>query len=183
MVITGPPPQLAQLWPEIEAAVARVYRADVATPCEPVEMPDGRTLWLKREDTSLVHSYKWRGAFNKLASVVETGWNGVVVAASAGNHAQGVALSAKALQVPAVVFMPRTTPLLKQQAVKRLGGVIGCKSSWKVIATIKPRKPHKPTWLKSMASTCTRLMTCKSSLGKRLWPVRFPNPSHPIWFY
>jgi threonine dehydratase len=122
MVITGPPPQLAQLWPEIEAAVARVYRADVATPCEPVEMPDGRTLWLKREDTSLVHSYKWRGAFNKLASVVETGWNGVVVAASAGNHAQGVALSAKALQVPAVVFMPRTTPLLKQQAVKRLGG-------------------------------------------------------------
>ncbi len=107
---------------ETEAARQRVYRADQATPCEAVSLPDGRNLWLKREDTSRVHSYKWRGAFNKLAWLVEKGFQGSVVAASAGNHAQGVALAAKTLQVRAVIFMPRTTPLLKQEAVRRLGG-------------------------------------------------------------
>jgi threonine dehydratase len=94
----------------------------VATPCQVVSLPDGRSLWLKREDTSRVHSYKWRGAFNKLAWLVEGGFRGSVVAASAGNHAQGVALAAHTLHVHAVLFMPRTTPLLKQQAVRRLGG-------------------------------------------------------------
>ncbi|MBL8890532.1 MAG: pyridoxal-phosphate dependent enzyme [Planctomycetaceae bacterium] len=110
------------LWAETEAACQRVYRADRATPCEAVLLPDGRTLWLKREDTSRVHSYKWRGAFNKLACLIEQGFSGTVVAASAGNHAQGVALAAQKMQVRAVIYMPRTTPLLKQEAVRRLGG-------------------------------------------------------------
>ncbi|MDP1563550.1 MAG: pyridoxal-phosphate dependent enzyme [Pirellulaceae bacterium] len=112
---------LPALWTEIEAAQQRVYRADQATRCEMVSLPDGRPLWLKREDTSRVHSYKWRGAFNKLACLVEQGFIGTVVAASAGNHAQGVALAAQTMQVPAVIYMPRTTPLLKQEAVRRLG--------------------------------------------------------------
>lgn len=115
-------PVLDTLWAEIEAARHRVYRADHATPCEAVALPDARTLWLKREDTSRVHSYKWRGAFNKLACLIEQGFRGTVVAASAGNHAQGVALAAQTMEVPAVVYMPRTTPLLKQEAVRRLGG-------------------------------------------------------------
>jgi threonine dehydratase len=112
---------LAALRTETEAARQRVYRADCATPCESVSLPDGRGLWLKREDTSRVHSYKWRGAFNKLACLIEQGFQGTVVAASAGNHAQGVALAAHTMQVPAVIYMPRTTPLLKQEAVRRLG--------------------------------------------------------------
>lgn len=115
------PKMLDALWTETEAASQRVYRADQATPCQSLSLPDGRELWLKREDTSRVHSYKWRGAFNKLACLVERGFQGTVVAASAGNHAQGVALAAHTMQVPAVIFMPRTTPLLKQEAVRRLG--------------------------------------------------------------
>lgn len=113
---------LDELWAETEAARQRVYRADRATACDAVSLPDGRTLWLKREDTSRVHSYKWRGAFNKLACFVEQGFRGTVVAASAGNHAQGVALAAQTMQVSAIIYMPRTTPLLKQEAVRRLGG-------------------------------------------------------------
>ncbi|MBL8853751.1 MAG: pyridoxal-phosphate dependent enzyme [Planctomycetaceae bacterium] len=112
---------LASLSSEIEAAQQRVYRADRATPCDAVALPDGRPLWLKREDTARVHSYKWRGAFNKLACLIEQGFQGTVVAASAGNHAQGVALAAQKMAVPAVIYMPRTTPLLKQEAVRRLG--------------------------------------------------------------
>lgn len=113
---------LHELHLETAAARERVYQADQATACEPVTLPDGRCLWLKREDTSRVHSYKWRGAFNKLAWLVQQGRPSSVVAASAGNHAQGVAWAARTLEVPAVIFMPRTTPLLKQEAVKRLGG-------------------------------------------------------------
>jgi threonine dehydratase len=113
---------LDELRRETDAALSRVYLADQATACESVSLPDGRDLWLKREDTSRVHSYKWRGAFNKLAWLVQHRSPGSVVAASAGNHAQGVAWAARTLEIPAVIFMPRTTPLLKQQAVKRLGG-------------------------------------------------------------
>jgi len=110
------------LWAEIDRAAQRVYQVQPATPCQNVPLPDGRELWLKREDLSLVHSYKWRGAYNRLAALVESGFQGCVVAASAGNHAQGVALAAARLGVRAVIFMPRSTPLLKQQAVQRLGG-------------------------------------------------------------
>jgi len=107
---------------EFERAKQRIYQADRATPCDSVKLYDGRTVWLKREDQSRVHSFKWRGAYNRMASLSESGWQGTVVAASAGNHAQGVALAAEALKMNGVIFMPRFTPFLKQQAVKRLGG-------------------------------------------------------------
>ncbi len=113
---------LANLWHEIPQAQARIYQLDAPTACQETQLPSGRTLWLKREDQSIVHSYKWRGAYNKMASLIEDGFKGEMVAASAGNHAQGVALSASRLGVNATIFMPRTTPLLKQHSVRKLGG-------------------------------------------------------------
>lgn len=113
---------LDQLWQEIPAAQQRIYQLDRPSACRLTTLPSGRALWLKREDQSLVHSYKWRGAYNKIAWLIESGYRGSMVTASAGNHAQGVAASAARLGVQATIFMPRTTPMLKQQSVRRLGG-------------------------------------------------------------
>ncbi len=113
---------LSQLEAETSAALTRIYQLDQPTPLENVRLESGCTLWLKREDLSQVHSYKWRGSFNKIASMVSQGFSGSMVAASAGNHAQGVAISAKKMQLPATIFMPSSTPLLKQDSVKRFGG-------------------------------------------------------------
>lgn len=112
----------AQLRPRVKAASDCVYQLDEKTRVD--QLPDGkeRVIYVKREDTSRIHSYKWRGAYFKLQSLVSAGNQGPFVAASAGNHAQGVALAAKKLGVEAVIFMPRTTPELKQKSVRQLGG-------------------------------------------------------------
>ena len=106
----------------VEHAQQCVYELDQVTPLDSVLLPGGRRVYLKREDRSRIFSYKWRGAYNKIRYFVETGNQGPFVAASAGNHAQGVAASANALKVTAEIFMPCTTPKLKQESVKRLGG-------------------------------------------------------------
>src|SRR5690606_16737827 len=79
-------------------------------------------VWLKREDTQEVFSFKLRGAYNKMANLSAAELKRGVIAASAGNHAQGVALSAQRLGSRAVIVMPTTTPRLKVDAVKALGG-------------------------------------------------------------
>lgn len=84
----------------------------------------GNQIWLKREDTQPVHSFKLRGAYNKMARLSAEELARGVVCASAGNHAQGVALSARHLGCRAVVVMPVTTPRLKSDAVAALGGEI-----------------------------------------------------------
>ena len=94
---------LQQLTVETAAALDRVYQIDQPTRVDSLELPTCE-LWLKREDLSKVHSYKWRGAFNKIRSLHESGFQGTLVAASAGNHAQGVAVSAAALKLPATIF-------------------------------------------------------------------------------
>lgn len=77
---------------------------------------------LKREDLLPVFSFKLRGAYNKMAHLTqEERWKGVI-ACSAGNHAQGVAFSARKLKIPAVITMPTGTPAIKHQNVSRLGG-------------------------------------------------------------
>lgn len=116
------PALLERLAIETTAALERVYTLDRATPVDEVTLESGCRLLLKREDTSTVHSYKWRGAVNKIASLVENGFAGSLVAASAGNHAQGVAVAAKAMRLKTTVFMPLSTPMVKQRAVKNLGG-------------------------------------------------------------
>lgn len=81
-------------------------------------------IYLKREDQQPVHSFKLRGAYTKLASISETKKASGVVAASAGNHAQGVALSAQKLGIKATIVMPITTPEIKAQSVRRLGAEV-----------------------------------------------------------
>src|SRR5690606_7886741 len=84
----------------------------------------GNTVLLKREDTQPVFSFKVRGAYNKMANLSPEELKRGVIAASAGNHAQGVALAASRLGCRAVIVMPVTTPQVKIDAVRGLGGEV-----------------------------------------------------------
>ena len=77
---------------------------------------------LKREDQQAVFSFKLRGAYNKMAHLTPEALKRGVIAASAGNHAQGVALAAAKMKCKAVIVMPVTTPSVKIDAVKARGG-------------------------------------------------------------
>lgn len=82
----------------------------------------GNEIWLKREDQQPVKSFKLRGAYNRISQLNQAQLAKGVVAASAGNHAQGVAYSAKQKQIKATIVMPSTTPEIKVEAVKNFGG-------------------------------------------------------------
>lgn len=82
----------------------------------------GNEVWLKREDQQPVKSFKLRGAYNKLSQLSAEQLNAGVVAASAGNHAQGVAYSARIKKIQATIVMPETTPDIKIDAVRNFGG-------------------------------------------------------------
>lgn len=82
----------------------------------------GANIYIKREDLQEVRSYKIRGAYNKMASLSDAEKKKGVVAASAGNHAQGVAQSCSLLKITGVIFMPAVTPLQKINRVKHFGG-------------------------------------------------------------
>lgn len=106
---------------------ARVYDVAIESPLEVAKKLSSRInnhVWLKREDTQPVFSFKLRGAYNKMARLTPQELSQGVVCASAGNHAQGVALSAKRLGCRAVIVMPVTTPRLKSDAVLALGGEV-----------------------------------------------------------
>jgi len=102
---------------------SRVYEAARETPLDPAPRLSarlGNAVLLKREDLQPVFSFKIRGAYNKIAQLSEADRARGVIAASAGNHAQGVAFSARRLGLRAVIVMPRTTPEIKVDAVKAL---------------------------------------------------------------
>jgi threonine dehydratase len=106
---------------------ARVYDVAIESPLD--RMPRlsarvGSEVLLKREDLQPVFSFKLRGAYNKIANLSETAARRGVICASAGNHAQGVALAARRRGIPAVIVMPVTTPAIKVQAVVALGGEV-----------------------------------------------------------
>ncbi|WP_066701992.1 threonine ammonia-lyase, biosynthetic [Curvibacter delicatus] len=104
---------------------ARVYDVALESPFEPAKALSRRLhnkVLLKREDQQPVFSFKLRGAYNKMAHLTPEQLKKGVICASAGNHAQGVALSAHKLGCRAVIVMPTTTPQLKVDAVKALGG-------------------------------------------------------------
>ena len=82
----------------------------------------GNEIYLKREDQQPVKSFKLRGAYNRLSQLSDAEAACGVVAASAGNHAQGLAYSARRRNVPAVIVMPETTPDIKVDAVRKFGG-------------------------------------------------------------
>ena len=84
----------------------------------------GYEVYLKKENLQRTGAFKLRGAFNRVAALVEAGKKGGVVAASAGNHAQGVAFSAKHFGIDATIVMPESTPLTKVQGVKELGAKV-----------------------------------------------------------
>jgi len=106
---------------------ARVYEVAGETPLEKAPILSARlsnSLLLKREDAQSVFSFKLRGAYNKMAYLSRDDLGRGVICASAGNHAQGVALAAKRLGAKAVIVMPVTTPSVKVHAVKARGAEV-----------------------------------------------------------
>jgi threonine dehydratase len=106
---------------------SRVYDVAVETPLQPAPRLSarlGNQILLKREDLQPVFSFKIRGAYNKLAQLSAEELARGVVTASAGNHAQGLALAARKLGIKATIVMPRTTPELKVQGVRDRGGKV-----------------------------------------------------------
>ena len=106
---------------------ARVYDVARETPLDAAPKLSrrlGSKVFLKREDTQPVFSFKLRGAFNKMVHLTEEERARGVICASAGNHAQGVALAAKRLGCRAVIVMPVTAPAMKVEAVRNLGGEV-----------------------------------------------------------
>ncbi len=103
---------------------ARVYDVAQKTPLDLAKNLSRRLenrIWIKREDLQSVFSFKLRGAYNKISSLPREACEAGIVAASAGNHAQGVALSAHRLGVKSLIVMPHTTPPIKVAAVRTLG--------------------------------------------------------------
>ena len=106
---------------------ARVYDVATETPLEPARALSRRlrnSILIKREDAQPIFSFKLRGAYNKMAGLPKARLRRGVIAASAGNHAQGVALAAQRLGCRAVIVMPVTTPRIKVDAVKARGAEV-----------------------------------------------------------
>src|SRR5262245_56778614 len=106
---------------------APVYDVAIASPLDVapgLSARLGRKIWLKREDLQPVFSFKLRGAYNKIRGLSAQARRRGVIAASAGNHAQGVALAAKKLKVKAVIVMPITTPEIKIKGVQSHGAEV-----------------------------------------------------------
>lgn len=106
---------------------SKVYDVVSETPLELAALASAKLnnrILLKREDQLAVFSFKLRGAYNKMAQLTQEELARGVIAASAGNHAQGVAFSARRLGTRAVIVMPTTTPQLKVEAVRNLGGEV-----------------------------------------------------------
>ena len=106
---------------------AQVYDVAVETPLDAAPNLSarlGNTILFKREDMQPVFSFKLRGAYNKIARLSPEKLKRGVICASAGNHAQGVALSAAKIGCRAVIVMPTTTPQIKIDAVQSRGGEV-----------------------------------------------------------
>ena len=106
---------------------ARLYDVAVETPLDPMTKLArrlGASIHVKREDLQPVFSFKIRGAYNRIVRLSEEAKAAGVICASAGNHAQGVALSAQRLGIAAIIVMPITTPEIKVAAVRHWGGKV-----------------------------------------------------------
>jgi len=106
---------------------ARVYDVAIESPLEPAPRLSrrlGNKILFKREDLQPVFSFKLRGAYNKISHLSAAIAARGVICASAGNHAQGVALAARKRGIPAVIVMPQTTAAIKVQAVIELGAEV-----------------------------------------------------------
>jgi threonine dehydratase len=112
-----------QLTEEILRARTRVYHVGEKTPLQKLPYTGSNyEIFIKREDLGPINAYKWRGAYNAVSVHKSKTGCETVVAASAGNHAQGVALAASKLGIKAKIFMPLPTPMMKRVSVERHGG-------------------------------------------------------------
>jgi threonine dehydratase len=121
---------------------ARVYDVARETPVDEAVLLSerfGNRVWLKREDLQPVFSFKLRGAYNKMQRLSPEQRERGVVAASAGNHAQGLAMAAQRMGVPATIVMPRTTPRIKVDAVRRRGAKVVLRAT----ASMRPRRSRR----------------------------------------
>jgi len=110
-----------------QTLMARVYDVAIETPLQlakKISDEKDANIYLKREDLQPIHSFKIRGAYNKIYHLSKKSKSKGIIAASAGNHAQGVALSAKILGISSVIVMPVTTPSIKVESVKMLGAEV-----------------------------------------------------------
>lgn len=106
---------------------SKVYELAIVTPLQSMtKLSDklGNQIFIKREDRQPVHSFKLRGAYAMIASLTQAQKDAGVITASAGNHAQGVALSAKNAGIRALIVMPQNTPSIKVDAVRGFGGEV-----------------------------------------------------------
>jgi threonine dehydratase len=112
---------------DIQEAAQRIKEVVVTTPFSHAPLlsqMSGANVFLKKENLQVTGAFKVRGAYNKISSLTQEERSRGVIAASAGNHAQGVALSAQYFDVPAVIIMPESTPLTKVNGVKRFGAEV-----------------------------------------------------------
>jgi threonine dehydratase len=132
---------------------SRVYDVAKNTPLEfqaNLSARIGNRVLLKREDMQPIFSFKLRGAYNKMANLPEAVLKRGVIAASAGNHAQGVALAAQKLKCRAVIVMPTTTPAIKINAVKSRGAEVilyGDSYSDALVRALELEKTEKLTFV------------------------------------
>ena len=122
MLVTA---ELTQLLHDV--LTSRVYDVARETPLEPAPRLTarlGNEVLFKREDLQPIFSFKIRGAYNKIAHLSDRERARGVIAASAGNHAQGVAYSARELKLRAIIVMPQTTPQIKVDAVRAMGAEV-----------------------------------------------------------
>src|SRR5688500_10328312 len=127
MLNSPPPGEMAKNDYLERVLKARVYDVAIESPLELAQALSkrlGNRLFLKREDLQPVFSFKLRGAYNKMAALPRARLERGVIAASAGNHAQGVALAAQRLRCRAVIVMPVTTPRIKIEAVAARGAEV-----------------------------------------------------------
>ncbi len=126
-LLTNPQPSQSDYISAIVKLGSRVYEAAQVTPLQKMGKLSERlhnNIWIKREDRQPVNSFKLRGAYAMISSLSAEQKEAGVIAASAGNHAQGVALSAKQLGLKALIVMPQNTPSIKVDAVRGFGGEV-----------------------------------------------------------
>ena len=121
-IAQGQPSQLDYLRQILSARVYDIARETELEPARGLSARLGNAVYLKREDNQPVFSFKVRGAYNKMRNTPQAALDRGVITASAGNHAQGVAISAARLGVRATIVVPQTAPQVKVDAVRAHGG-------------------------------------------------------------
>jgi len=117
---------------DVKKAAKRVDKVALKTPLAYAPILSkkyNQEIFLKKDNLQITGSFKLRGAFNKIATLMEQGGTKGVVAASAGNHAQGVAMSSHHFGIEATIFMPESTPLNKVQGVESFGAKVVLRGS------------------------------------------------------